>query len=40
MQENNRVSNPKNGKGKLPIFLGNGERVIPINVSSSAYGAS
>ena len=28
--ENNRVITIKNGKGKLPIFFGNRERVIPI----------
>ena len=31
MQENNWViTTKKKGKGKLPIFCGNGERVIPI----------
>ena len=30
VQENNRVITTKKGKGKLPLFLGNGERVIPI----------
>ena len=33
MQENNWVITTKKGKGKLPIFCGNRERVIPI------YGA-
>ena len=23
---------PKKGKGKLPLFCGNGEQVIPVNV--------
>ena len=30
MQEKNRVITTKNGKGKLSLFFGNGERVIPI----------
>ena len=30
IQENNRVSNTKKGKGKLPLFCGNREWVIPI----------
>ena len=32
MQDNNWVMNIKKGKGKLPLFRGNGERVIPIYV--------
>ena len=30
MQEKNRVITTKKGKGKLPLFCGNGEQVIPI----------
>ena len=30
IQENNRVITTKKGKGKLPLFRGNVERVIPI----------
>ena len=30
IRENNRVSNTKKGKGKLPLFRGNGEWIIPI----------
>ena len=30
MQDNNRVITTKKGKGKLPIFCGNGEQVITI----------
>ena len=30
MQENNRVITTKKGGGKLPLFCGNGEWVIPI----------
>ena len=30
IQENNWVITTKNGKGKLPIFCGKGERLIPI----------
>ena len=30
IQENNRVITTKKGKGKLPLFCGNVERVIPI----------
>ena len=30
IQENNWVIPPKKGKGQLPIFCGNGERVNPI----------
>ena len=30
IQENNRVITTKKGKGKLPLFCGNGERLIPI----------
>ena len=30
IQENNRVINTKKGKGELPLFCGNIERVIPI----------
>ena len=33
IQENNRVITTNNGKGKLPLFCGNGERVIPVYVS-------
>ena len=29
--ENNWVITTKKGKGKLPLFCGNGERVIPIH---------
>ena len=29
-QEKNWVITTKKGKGKLPLFCGNGERVIPI----------
>ena len=30
LQDNNRVINKKKGKGELPLFHGNVERVIPI----------
>ena len=30
MQENNWLITSKKGKGKLPLFFGNGDRVIPI----------
>ena len=30
MQEDNWVISTKKGKGKLPLFCGNVERVIPI----------
>ena len=30
IQDNNRVITTKKGKGKLPLFFGNGERVNPI----------
>ena len=30
IQENNLVITTKKGKGKLPLFCGNGERVNPI----------
>ena len=30
IQDNNRVITTKNGKGKLPLFCGNREQVIPI----------
>ena len=30
MQDNNRVISTKKGKGKLPLFRGNGKWVIPI----------
>ena len=30
MQDNNRVITTKKGKGRLPLFCGNGERVITI----------
>ena len=30
IQENNWVISTKKGKGKLPLFCGNVERVIPI----------
>ena len=30
MQENNRELPPKKGNGKLTLFRGNGEQVIPI----------
>ena len=30
MQEKNRLITTKKGKGKLPLFRGNGEQVIPI----------
>ena len=30
IQEKNWVITTKKGKGKLPLFYGNGERVIPI----------
>ena len=30
MQENNWEITTKKGKGKLPLFRGNGKRVIPI----------
>ena len=30
IQEKNWVITTKKGKGKLPLFCGNGERVIPI----------
>ena len=30
MQEKNEQLPPKKGKGKLPLFCGNGEQVIPI----------
>ena len=30
IQENNRVITTKKGKGKLPLFCGNGERANPI----------
>ena len=31
IQDNNWVIATKKGKGKLPLFRGNGERVIPFN---------
>ena len=37
MQENNSVITTKKGKGKLPLFCGNGEQIIPIY--SINYGA-
>ena len=46
MQENNIVINKKKGKGKLPLFRGNGKWVIPIygdkdrNVQASPNGYS
>ena len=33
MQDNNWEITTKNGKDKLPLFCGNGKRVIPIYVS-------
>ena len=30
IQENNRIIATQKGKGKLPIFCGNGEQVNPI----------
>ena len=39
-QEKNCVITTKNGKGKLPLFCGNGERVIPIyavNIHDTLY---
>ena len=30
MQENKQVITTKKGKGKIPLFRGNGEQVIPI----------
>ena len=30
IQDNNRLITTKKGKGKLPLFYGNGEQVIPI----------
>ena len=33
MQENNRLITTKKGKGKLPLFRGNEEQVIPIYAS-------
>ena len=30
IQENNREISTKKAKGKLPLFFGNGERLIPI----------
>ena len=35
--EKNWVITTKKGKGKLPIFCGNGERVIPIYASQSTF---
>ena len=31
IKENNRVITSKKGKGKLPLFRGNGKWVIPID---------
>ena len=36
MQENNRLITKKKGKGKLPLFHGNGKRLIPIYSVSHA----
>ena len=44
IQENNWVITTKKGKGKLPLFRGNGERVNPIYAwkatATPAWGSS
>ena len=37
IQKNNLVITTKKGKGKLPLFCGNGERVIPIYASDNTW---
>ena len=36
-QENNWVLPPKKGKGKLPLFRGNGERINPIYAGKAMH---
>ena len=38
--ENNWAITTKKGKGKLPIFCGNGDRVIPIYVPRASLNLS
>ena len=37
IQENNRIITTKKGKGKLPLFNGNGEQVITIYALDKAF---